>query len=170
MLNVRPTGEQCDLHIRDRRAGQHTDMRLLSQMGQDEPLPVQVQHIGRAGGSKHKAAAPLARLEQQMHLRIVAQRLKMTDTNSRRSDRLFINNPARVKLHGRPKAFLNQPCQYFQLNLAHKLQVDLRRRFIPRYPKLRVFLLQQPHVLQHHMRVAAIRQPHPIGQHWFQRR
>ena len=46
MLNVRPTGEQCDLHIRDRRAGQHTDMRLLSQMGQDEPLPVQVQHIG----------------------------------------------------------------------------------------------------------------------------
>ena len=36
------------LHIRYRRTGQHAQMRFFRQMRQDQALPVEVKHIGRA--------------------------------------------------------------------------------------------------------------------------
>ena len=50
-------------------------MLFFLQMGQDQPLPVQLQIVGVAGAGKAQAAARFARLQQQMDLGIMAQRL-----------------------------------------------------------------------------------------------
>ena len=72
-------GGQGDLHIRDGRAGEDTQVVLFHQMGEDEPLPVAVQLVLGNNGGKVHTAAPGGGLQHQMDLRIVAQRLKMAD-------------------------------------------------------------------------------------------
>ena len=45
VLEMRPSGNQRNLHIRDRRTGHHTEMLLFLQMRENEPLPVPFQKI-----------------------------------------------------------------------------------------------------------------------------
>ena len=92
-----PSCDQCNLDICDRRTGQHTDMLFFLQMRKDQPLPVPVQQIFAAIRIKLNAASTLQRLQKQMHLRIVTQRLKMSDAFHRSCNRLFIDNAALSK-------------------------------------------------------------------------
>ncbi|CAN3986437.1 DUF3847 domain-containing protein, partial [Dysosmobacter welbionis] len=75
VLHVGPARRQGDLHIRNGGAGQHPQVLLLRQMGQDQPLPTALQLVLRAGRPELQAAAPLPGLQQQMDLCIVAQGL-----------------------------------------------------------------------------------------------
>ena len=79
VLFVGPARHQRQPHIRDGRARQHARVLPLRQVRQNQPLPVTVQQILRAGRSQNQPAARLARLQQQMHLRIVPQGLKVAD-------------------------------------------------------------------------------------------
>ena len=108
VLDVRAAGQQCDLHIRQRCAGEHAAVALLGQMREDQALPVPVEHVLAAGGVKRQARAALGRLEQQVHLGIVAQRLKMAHALDRRRDRLLIEDAAGIDLHVHVEPFADE--------------------------------------------------------------
>ena len=89
--------QERDLHIRNGCADQNTLVGLFFQMGQDQSLPVQIQVIGATSGVKDQSAAPFARLQQQVHLGIMAQRLKMAYTFNGVFYGFFIENSTGIK-------------------------------------------------------------------------
>ena len=90
VLDVGTACRQGDFHIGQRRTGQHAGVAALRQVGQNQPLPVQVQRIGAANAGKLQAAARLAGFQQQMNLRIMAQRFIMAHALHRGRDGLFV--------------------------------------------------------------------------------
>ena len=58
VLHMGPAGEQGDGHVGEGGAGEHPQMLLLHQVGEDEPLPVPVQHVLGTGGGQVEAGAP----------------------------------------------------------------------------------------------------------------
>ena len=81
----------------------------LQQVGEDEPLPVQVQLVGGAGGGQLHPAAPGTRLQQEMDLGIVAQGLEVADALHRVGDGLPIQHPAGAEVHLQVKALGDDP-------------------------------------------------------------
>ena len=108
----------------------------------DQPLPVEVEHILTARARHLDSAARFARLQQQMHFRIVAQRLKMSHTLHRLCDRLFVYNVALSKDNHNTKPFFDQLRQDFDLHLSHHLGMDFLQLLIPEDMKLWIFLLK----------------------------
>ena len=77
MFLVGSSGCQGDFQIGDFRSGQNSWMLPLCQMGQDQTLPVLIQHIVAALIVENESAAPLTRFQNQMDFRIVAEGLKV---------------------------------------------------------------------------------------------
>ena len=157
VLHVGPARRQGDLHIRNGGAGQHPQVLLLRQMGQDQPLPTALQLVLRAGRPELQAAAPLPRLQQQMDLCIVAQGLKVADALYWGGDGLPITDGAGAEGH-------------LQLDLPHQLHVDLAGLLIPGNVELGILLLQLAQIAQGSVGIRPLRQQHLIGQHRLQRR
>ena len=99
VLQVGPAREQRHLHIRDGGAGEHPQVLLFLQMGENQPLPVQIQGVQAAHRVKDQTGTRLPRLQQQVHLRVVAQGLKVPDADDRRLDGLFVHDGAGAELH-----------------------------------------------------------------------
>ena len=97
VFDMRSSGNQRNLHIRNLRAGENAAVALLLQMGQNQSLPVPIQHVLTAVRFQHQPAASLQRLHQKMDLRIMAKRFKMSHALHSLLDRFFINNFARSK-------------------------------------------------------------------------
>ena len=121
---MRAPGCQRDFYIGQRRTQQRAGVGALRQMGQNQPLPVFRQGVGRAVGSQLYAAAARRGFQQQMHLGVVAQRLVVTDALYGGGQRFFVQNAALAKGDCQPKALLQQVLQNFQLHLAHQPDVD----------------------------------------------
>ena len=117
-------------------------MRLLFQMGQYQALPVPAQLVLAAGRSKLQAAARLSRFQQEMHFRIMAQRLKMAHAFHRICNGFFIYNAAFSEIHRHVKAFPDHCLQHIHLHLSHELRLDLSSFFIPPDMEFRFFFLQ----------------------------
>ena len=117
-------------------------MLPLHDMCCDQPLPVEVEHILAARACHLDSAARFARLQQQMHFRIVAQRLKMSHTLHRLCNRLFVYNVALSKDNHNTKALFDQLRQNFDLHLSHHLRMDFLQLLIPEDMKLWIFLLK----------------------------
>ena len=109
MLLMRFSRCQSDLDIRDRRTGQHAQMFLFFQMRQDQPLPVSIQHIFTAGSRDLYPAARRSRFQDQVHFRIMAQRLKMSHAFYSIGNGFFIHNAAGAKFHFYAKPVKDQP-------------------------------------------------------------
>ena len=90
MFEMGAACDEGDLHIRQRCADEDAEVLLFFQMGQHEALPVFVQLFLPAVGGKLHPAASGQRLELQMHLGIVAQRLIMAHTLDGLGDRFLI--------------------------------------------------------------------------------
>ena len=131
VLDVGTACQQRNLHVRDRRACQHPRMGAFLQMGQNQPLPVPVQHVLAAGAGKLQAAARLPRFQQQMHLRIMAQWLEMPDALHSVGDGLLVQDLAVRKLHVQAEPLRYQPFQDLYLHLAHDLHMDFRHIPLP---------------------------------------
>ena len=144
-------------------------MGALRQMGQHQPLPVFRQRVGRTVRRQLDAAAPGPRLQQQMHLGIVAQRLIVADALHRRGDGFLIQNAALAEGDLQPETAGQQCLQNFQLYLAHELDVHLGQVVPPGHMELRVFVLQRLQGLQQGVGVGvgAVR---PVVQHRLQQR
>ena len=145
-------------------------MGLFQQMGQHKVLIMGFQHIGRAPGGNHQAAALGQGLQQQMHFRIVAQRLIVTHALHRIGNGFFIIDAALIQIHIQRKPLLYQASQNFQLHFAHDLHEDLLQPVVPHHMQLGVFLFQLPHFRQEGHGIRARRQRHPVGHDRFQHR
>ena len=77
MLEVGAAGDEGDLHVRQRCAHEDANVLLFFQMRQHEALPVLVQLLFPAVGGELHPAAPGQRLQLQVDLGVVAQRLIM---------------------------------------------------------------------------------------------
>ena len=170
MLDVRAPGQQRDLHIRQRRAGKHAAVALLGQVREDQALPVAVEHVLAAGGVKRQARAALGRLEQQVHLGIVTQGLKMAHALDRRRDRLLIEDAAGIDLHVHVEPLADEAFEHLDLHRAHELNMDLAQRLVPDDVQLRVLLLELAQARQKRARVHVRRQADAVGQHRLERR
>ena len=153
-----------------RRSDQHAKVLFFFQMGQHKALPVFVQHFFPAVGGKLHSAAARQRFQLDMHFCVVAQRLIMTYTLHRLRDGLFIKDAAGAELHVQAKALCQQAAQYFQLDLAHELDMDLAQRFVPYHMELGFLFLQPMQLAQRSMHVCVLRQQHLIAEHRFQHR
>jgi hypothetical protein len=123
MLQMSLSRRKSDLHIRKAAAGEHPFVFPFSQMGQYKPLPVPVQYILAAGTGILHPTARLSRFQQEVHFRIMAQRLKVPHAFHRIFYRLFVYNisGAERDLHSKP--LLNPPLQYFRLHFPHQFQL-----------------------------------------------
>ena len=170
VLGVRPPGGQRDLHVGQRRAGQRAQMRLLGQVREYKPLPVRGQVVLPAGRGQLYAAARLAGFEQEVHLRVVAQRLVVADALHPRAYRLLVQYSALVEAHFQAEAALYKALQHFKLHLAHQLELGFSQALVPDHAQHRVFLLQLAQLPHGQGRVAAWGQYHAVAQNWLQRR
>ena len=94
-------------------------------MAQNQPLILDVQHIGGANGIEDQTAALGQRLQQQMALGIVAQRLKVAHALHRIFDGFLIEDPAVIQGNIQIEPLSDQAAEHFQLHLAHDLHMDL---------------------------------------------
>ena len=143
VFQMRSPCDQCDFYVRKRRACQYTSVHFLSKMRKYQPLPVQVQHIRTAHGIQRDSASRLPRLHQQMYLRIVAERFKMSDSFYYISYRFFINNISGSKCHFHAKSVFDQALQYLRLHRSHQLHMNLAKFFIPHDPQHRIFFFKK---------------------------
>ena len=170
MLQVGAAGCQRQLHIRQRCAHQHTGVGALGQVGQNQPLPVEVQPVGGAIGVQHHSAAARRALHEEMHLRIVAQRFKMTHTLHQAVNGLLIHDAAAAEGYLQPKPAADLLLQHLLLHRAHQVHVDLLPALVPHDAQQRVFLLQLPQLGQHQMGVCPLGQDEAIVQNRLQSR
>ena len=74
MFEMCASGDERDDDIGERRAGEHAEVLLLFKVRENEPLPIEVEHILRDGASAENAAAALAGLDQKVHLCVMTKR------------------------------------------------------------------------------------------------
>ena len=103
VLRVRAAGAERYPHVRERRAGQRAEVRLLREVREYEPLPVCRELVFPAVRGEDHAAPRLSRLEQQVHLRIVPQRLVVAHALDPGAYRLLIEDAALIEVTLRPK-------------------------------------------------------------------
>ena len=163
MLEVRPPGSECELHIGDGSAGQNAAMRFFLQMGQDQALPVAVEHVLTAYAVEYQTAAARQRLQEQVHFGIMAQRLKMPDSLDGGGNGFAIGHAAGANPDLPAEAVANQAAQDFQLHLAHELELHLAELLVPCNVKLRFFFLELAQPIQGDAHVALRRKIEPVG-------
>ncbi len=110
VFGMRAAARERNAHIGDRRAGQHAQVIALHGVGERQTLPVKIEFVGRGHGAQLHARTRWQRLQAQMHLGIVAQRLKVTHALDRLRNSLLIENAARLKLNRKTKAIGNTRC------------------------------------------------------------
>ena len=170
VLEVCSARDEGDLHIGQRRTGQHAEMLFFLQMGQHKALPVLVQHLFPAVGGKLHPAAAGQRFQLQMHLGIMAQRLVVAHALHGFGDGLLVQDAAGAELHVQAEPLCQQAAQHFQLHFAHELDMNLAQCFVPHHMELRFLFFQTVQLAQRGMDVGPLRQQHLIAQHRFQHR
>ncbi len=162
VLRMCPPGQDCDLHIGQYAAGQHASMVSLHDMRGNQMLPVRIQIIRAARGCYLNAGTSLARLEQQVHLRIVPQRFKMPDTLHRLRNRLLVDDVPGAEHDCHAEALLDQTRQHLDLYLSHHLDVKLLQLLVPQDMQLRILLLELFQFAAHLNRADFLRQENLI--------
>ena len=169
VLEVRSSGEQGDLHVRDLRANKDAAVPLLLQVCHDQALPVDCQHIGSAAVLKYKAAPRHTGLQQQMHLRIVAQRLKVPDAFHSPGYGLLVDDRRIAEIHAKPQTLPDHALKDLLLHLPHDLGCDLFFLLIIAQMQGRILFFQNREVLICFEQVFAGRQDHFAAQYRLQK-
>ena len=116
------------MDVRNRCTQQNAAVFLFHKVGKHQSLPVPVQLILTAVGITNKSASRLSRLQKQMHLCIMTQRLIMPDSFYRLCilcHRFLIKNPSLPESDGNVIPFLHDPFENFNLYRSH----HMRRQF-----------------------------------------
>ena len=164
VLYVRPACHKGHLHVRKRGVCENSRESRGFQQRYDQPLPVLPQYVLGAVGGKYQSAALLKRLQQQMYLRIMAQRLIVTYAHSGSGDCLLVCYAAMVKIRINAESLRYQRAEYLQLNLAHEPQIYLAQLFVPYHMELGVFLFKQTHFVKHIVGVNVSGKQHTVGE------
>ena len=136
-------GEQRHLHVRERRAEQYALVLLLKDVRADQVLPALFEHVQRAAALKGDPASARAGREQEVHLGVVAQRLKVAAGVHRVLDGLAVEHLAVPERDGKAEPCFHQLPQDFQLHLAHHMHAQLPQRFVPLHGERGFLVLQR---------------------------
>ena len=139
-------------------------MRLLFKMCEYELLPVSRELIRADGAVEAESAAGLSRFHEEMHLRVVAERLKVSHALDRSCNRLAIGDCSLVKVNGNTIAPRDESLQNLRLHLSHELKAYLPAVLIPEQMECRFLLLERAEFWQHFRAVAAFRQDDAVAQ------
>ena len=162
---MRTAARERNAHIGDGRAGQHAQVIALHSVGERQTLPVKIELVGRGHGAKLHARTRWQRFQTQMHLGIVAQRLKVAHALDRLRNSLLIENAARLKRNRKAKAIGQHPLHDLELHGAHQLQVNLLQMSIPAYAEHGIFVRQLSQCFEHRMDIV-FAWKHRIGEDW----
>ena len=160
---MRAAARERNAHIGDGRAGQHAQVIALHGVGECQTLPVKIELVSRGYGAKLHARARRQRLQAQMHLGIVAQRLKVAHALDRLRNSLLIKNAAGLKRNRKAKAISQHPLHDLELHGAHQLQMNLLKMRIPAYAEHGIFIRQLSQRFEHRMDIMFARK-HRIGE------
>ena len=163
MFGMRAAARERNAYIGDGRTGQHAQVIALHGVGERQTLPVQVELVGRGHGAKLHARTRWQRLQAQMYLGIVAQRLKMAHALDRLRNSLLIENAARLKRNRKAKAIGQYPLHDLELHGAHQLQMNLLKMSVPAYAEHGIFVRQLSQRFEHRMDIVFARK-HRIGE------
>ena len=73
-------------------------------MREDEPLPVEIEHIRRDGARKLYARPARQRLDEKLYLRVVAQGLEVSHAEHGCGDGLAVDDAALAEADGKAEA------------------------------------------------------------------
>ena len=125
VLQMGASRDQLDVHVRQRRAGEHARMGALEHVGLDQPLPVQRQIVHVALRFKGHAAAPRPGRQPQPDLGVVLQRLVVADADGGGGDGLHVQDARRAEVQPQAEAIQRQTAQNLRLNAAHHPQAHV---------------------------------------------
>ena len=166
VLQVGFPHQKGDFHVRNGCAGEDAPVGFLPQMGQNQLLEIAVQHVRGAYRVENQPGTPGKGLQQQMHLGIVAQGLKMPHALHGIRNGLLIKNPRILQGYIQAEPLFHQGPEDFQLHLAHDLHMNLVS--LPQEMQLRFLLFQLAELWQYHRRVGTGGQSHPVSHHRLQ--
>ena len=162
--------DERDAQIRHGRAGQHAEMLLFPKVRQDQPLPAARKTVLAAGGFKDQTAAALQGLEQQLHMRIVPERLIVSHALRGRGDRFPVQNRGRTEGDAETEALRDERLNHLALHLAHQAHMQLVPLPVPHEAELRILLLQRTQLLHRVDRIRSVGQQHAVCEHRLEQR
>ena len=133
-------------------------------------MPVPIQHVLGDDAFQLDPAPTRQRLQEQMHLRIMAQRLKVSHALHAIRDGLPIKDPSFIQFQIHIEAFLHQAFEDLRLDLAHELQLDASVPFIPAQMQLGIFFSQKLQLRQQNHGIHPVLQQKPVAHHRLQNR
>ena len=163
VLGMSAATRERNANIGDGRAGQHAQVIALHGVGECQTLPVKIELVGRGHGTKLHARTRWQRLQTQMHLGIVAQRLKVAHALDRLRNSLLIENAAGLKRNRKAKAIGQYPLHDLELHGAHQLQMNLFKMRIPAYAEHGILVGKLGQRLEHRTDIVFARK-HRIGE------
>ena len=158
VLYMRPAGYEAYLHIRKRRACQNAEMRFFRKVCHYKALPIAVKLVQGTAAFKAQPRAALGRLDEQVHLGIVSQRLEMPDAVHRLCYGLLIGNAARCYAHVKIKPLADKLGEHLSLHLAHYFHAYLAQALAPLDLQLRILVLELLELPVGNKRVGSLRQ------------
>ena len=164
VFGMRTAARERNAHIGDGRAGQRAQVIALHGVGERQTLPVKIELVGRGHGAKLHARTRWQRLQAQMHLGIVAQRLKVAHALDRLRNSLLIENAARLKRNRKAKAIGQHALHDLELHGAHQLQMNLLKMRVPACAEHGILVGKLGQRLEHRMDIVLVRQ-HRIGEY-----
>ena len=96
-----------------------------------------------------------------MDFGVVPQWLKVSHALHSTRDGFFVEDPLIFQCDIQLESLFHKALEYFQLDLAHDLHMDLSA--LPQQMELRIFLFQQPQLGQHGQGVFPLGQRHPVS-------
>ena len=160
-----PPRQQGDVHVGQRRAGQHAPVLPFQHVGQDQPLPVDGQVVLRALGGHGDPAAPRPRGQKEVDLRVMAEGLVMAGPLHGVPDGFPVQHAPLREADLQAEAVLELAGQHFQLHLAHDLHLDAPQLGQPHHVELGVLLFQLAEAGQGPVLVLPRGQGDPVGKH-----
>ena len=139
---MRTSRHECKPHISKRSADKHAQMRFLGKMRHYQTLPIAREHILTDARTDMHAAAGLPRLNENVSLSVMAQRLEMPHAFHCRGHGLFVENPAGAKIHVDAEALMQRLADHVKLHLAHQLHVQFLQTLHPCDAQQRLLVLQ----------------------------
>ena len=137
-------------------------------MRHDQALPVDCQYVRPAAVLEHKPAARHAGLQEQMHFRVVAERLKMADALRRPGDRLLVDDRGVAEGHVKAQPLPDHALQDLFLYLSHDLGRDLFFLLVVEEMQGRVFLFQNTEIPVRLEKILSRRKDHGTAEHRLQ--
>ena len=138
-------------------------MLLSGKLAYYQPLIIQSQLFLADPTGIDQAAAPWQRLQEQVHLRVMAKGFKVADPHHRLANSLPVDDLSLGKSCLHAEAVPDQPSQDLRLHLSHELHVDLVQLLLPQKLQLRLFLLQAPELQIGFVNIRTCRQIYPVA-------